>query len=126
MQHPCKGKLWFYLGTGIMLSSLVAFAYAILSTVTSGAFESISNYYFIFLALFLSAFIFRIYAITPLMSPIFAITVVIFIFGASQIFSILNSYGYFILGLIFGHFAELGAFSWAYSASRKLYVQQPL
>ena len=82
--------------------------------------------YVIFLPCFLSAAIFRIYAITPLMSPTSGAVVVLALFPASQVLTVASAMGYFMAGIVVGHLAELGVFGWACSRSQRLYEMRPL
>ena len=89
-------------------------------------FVNVGTAYLLLLPCFLSAAIFRIYAITPLMSPKFAFLVVLALFMSSQVFTVATMLGYFKAGFVLGHFMELGVFSWAYSRSQQLYKLQPI
>lgn len=126
MKYPAKGKVWFYLGSALMIASLLLFLREILSTLNSGNFVNVSAFYFWFLTAFLASGVFRIYAITPLMSPQFALLVILILFGGSQVSGVLLSLGQPLLGVIAGHFVEIGTFSWAYSRSKAMYDESPL
>jgi len=109
-----------------MIASLLIFMRNILGTLNDSIFVNIDSFYFWFLAAFLSSGIFRIYAITPLMSPRFASIVIIVLLSGSQVSGILSSLGQPILGFVLGHFVELGTFGWAYSRSKGMYDDKPL
>ena len=121
MDYPLKGKAWVYVGTALMLVSLILFLHYVTQAVELKELQVLGMYFIIFLTLFLSFSMLRIYAITPLMSPKFAVRVVIVLVVASQLFTIFYSLGYFFIGLVAGGFAELIAFNWARSTSRELY-----
>ena len=122
MIYPCKGRVWFYIGSILALACFATFLWFILHT----PYSSIGNVYTVFLPCFLAACMLRIYAVTPLMNPKLGVLIVIALFLASQVFTVFFWFGHFLLGYVVGHFAELGTFAWAYNKSRRLYEQQPL
>lgn len=122
MKHPAKGKFWFYIGTALMVLSLLLFLRGILYANS----VNLSEYYFWCLAAFLASGIFRVYAITPLMCPTLASIVIAILIGASQLSGMLFSLGHPLPGFVIGNFTEIYTFSWVYSRSKAMYDANPL
>lgn len=121
MFYSLKGRLWFSVGTGLMIASILIFLWVVFKV----GYPNSAPIFTAWWACFLSAGIFRVYTITPLMSPGFALKTIVAIFCASQIFTLLSAFGYFLLGFILGNLLETLIFNYAYQKSKELYYEAP-